>query len=102
MLLYKKINLVVSKIVLSLTYQNQTIMARTIDSIITKVNCKYGAPMGRYGTGTDTPTDKRVFDCAVPMGRDGAYDRGGAYWGIGSQLRVEYTKDLNHVRFYRK
>lgn len=43
----------------------------------------------------------KIYDCAVPM-TDGAYDRGGAYWGIGNQLRVEYTKDLSYVRFYRK
>ena len=42
----------------------------------------------------------RIFDCYVPM-RDGAYDKGGAYWGIGSPLRVEYTKDLSYVKFYR-
>ena len=44
---------------------------------------------------------KRIFDCAVPMS-DGAYDKGGAYWGLGSQLRVSYTKDLQYIMFYRK
>lgn len=42
----------------------------------------------------------RIFDCAVPMS-DGAYDKGGAYWGHGKQLRVRYTKDLTFVEFYR-
>jgi hypothetical protein len=41
-----------------------------------------------------------IFDSAVPMS-DGAYDRGGAYWGIGKQLRVKYTKDLTYIKFYR-
>lgn len=72
---------------------------RTIDKIITKVNCQYGAPMGRSDVGTQ-PTDKRIFDCAVPMS-DGAYDKGGAYWGTGPQLRVKYTKDLSYIEFYR-
>ena len=40
-----------------------------------------------------------VFDCKVPM--NGAYDKGGAYWGFGSELRVSYTKDLKYVQFYR-
>lgn len=73
---------------------------RTIDKIIDNVNSRYGAPMGRPNVG-EKPTDKRIFDCAVPMS-DGAYDKGGAYWGIGSQLRVSYTKDLFYIEFYRK
>jgi hypothetical protein len=73
---------------------------RTIDKIITKVECKFGAPMGRNDVGIK-PTEKRIFDCAVPM-CDGAYDKGGAYWGIGRQLRVSYTKDLTYIHFYRK
>jgi hypothetical protein len=93
---------------------------RTIDKIVTPVSCKYGAPMGRHNfiqqgseikNGTDNINVKyvrisgdywiRLYDCAVPMSNDGAYDRGGAYWGIGKQLRVQYTKDLSYVRFYR-
>lgn len=78
---------------------------RTIDKIITKLDCKFGSPMGR--SDVENPTLKhpsksrtRIYDCAVPM--CGAYDRGGAYWGLGSQLRVSYTKDLNYIKFYRK
>lgn len=74
---------------------------RTINKIITKVNCKYGAPMGRGNVGT-LPTDKKVFDCKVPLVYDGAYDAGGAYWGMGRELRVSYTKDLSYINFYRK
>lgn len=95
---------------------------RTIDKIIDKVNCKFGAPMGRSnvepkeffidknentlilldGTDDGTPkTRKKVFDCYVPMSSCGAYDKGGAYWGIGKALRVSYTKDLTYIEFYR-
>lgn len=90
---------------------------RTIDKIITPVNSKYGAPMGRSSvfppiysiidTGTKyivepiNKKSKRLFDCAVPMSGDGAYDKGGAYWGHGHQLRVSYTKDLSYINFYR-
>lgn len=73
---------------------------RTINKIITPVNSKYGAPMGRSNIG-EKPADKKVYDCAVPMSGDGAYDRGGAYWGIDKQLRVSYTKDLSYIEFYR-
>jgi hypothetical protein len=71
---------------------------KTIDKIITKVNCNYGAPMGRINIDNrDLVTvngqlmakfNGKVFDCAVPMDASGAYDKGGVYWGIGSQLRV--------------
>jgi len=71
---------------------------RTIDKIITKVDGKYGAPMGRSSIG-EKPTDKKVFDCAVPLNE--GYDKGGAYWGYPSDLRVSYTKDLSYINFYR-
>lgn len=72
---------------------------RTIDKIITKVNTSRGAPMGRLNVGTK-PIGKRIYDCAVPM-VDGAYDKGGAYWGLGRQIRVSHTKDLSYIHFYR-
>lgn len=104
---------------------------RTIDKIITKVDCSRGAPMGRCNVGTrpveilpnmDDVTTKdtlesnfiwlqrkkklnrklpKIFDCRVPLPYDGAYDKGGAYWGCGEQLRVSYTKDLSYIQFYR-
>jgi hypothetical protein len=94
---------------------------RTIDKIIDKVDCRRGAPMGRPGVypeyiykfkidqntkvksliNFETKAEKRVFDCAVPMSNCGAYDKGGAYWGKGRQLRVSYTKDLSYIEFYR-
>lgn len=88
---------------------------RTIDKIITKKNCTYGAPMGRGNKGTRPTTitsgpngkifkcnQKKVFDCRVPMcSGDPSYDRGGAYWGLPPNLRVSYTKDLSYIHFYR-
>ena len=95
---------------------------RTIDKIITKVDGRRGAPMGRSNVYPEQysiniahkfilvricdtePTRKkaiRLYDCRVPMCPDGAYDKGGAYWGIGNELRVRYTKDLSFVEFYR-
>ena len=57
--------------------------------------------MGRSNVG-EKPSNKKVFDCRVPLSGDGAYDSGGAYWGIGRELRVSYTKDLTYIRFYRR
>lgn len=74
---------------------------RTIDKIITKCNCTYGAPMGRRNVGYP-PDDKKIFDCYVPMYcSDPSYDRGGAYFGLPVNLRVSYTKDLSYIEFYR-
>lgn len=73
---------------------------RTIYKIITNEDCKYGAPMGRQNVGVK-PNNKKIFDCLVPMS-EGAYDRGGAYWGLGKPLRVAYTKDLTYIEFYRE
>lgn len=91
---------------------------RTIDKIITRVDTRRGAPMGRsnvepqaysivdtgdkFVVDRETKESKRLFDCAVPMASDGAYDKGGAYWGTGAQLRVSYTRDLSFIKFYRK
>jgi hypothetical protein len=74
---------------------------KNIDKIITTVNCTYGAPMGRCNKGTK-PENERIYDCIVPMSSDAAYDKGGVYWGLGSQLRVSYTKDLSYIHFYRR
>ena len=75
---------------------------KTIDKIIGNANSVYGAPMGRSNVGTKPTDNTRIFDCAVPMCNTGDYDRGGAYWGIGKQLRVSYTKDLSYINFYRR
>ena len=72
---------------------------KTINKIITKVDCKYGAPMGRNNIGI-RPSDKKIYDCKVRF-VDYAYDFGGAYWGSPDNLRVSYTKDLTYIEFYR-
>ncbi len=71
------------------------------NKILHNVNCRFGAPMGRFSNNIgDKPKDERIFGRIVYLD-SGGYDKGGAYWGHGSQLRVEYTKDLTYVRFYR-
>lgn len=89
---------------------------RTIDKIIDKLDVSRGAPMGRSNVipqnysivNMGSPHNflvvdgksSRIFDCAVPMS-DSCYDKGSAYWGMGNQLRVSYTKDLSYINFYR-
>jgi len=73
-----------------------------ISKIVCDVNCKFGAPMGRSNKGVKPSNPKvKIFDRKVPMS-ESAYDKGGAYWGIGAELRVEFTKDLSYVKFYRR
>lgn len=85
----------------------------TFKKVIAPVNCKYGAPMGRANVGSYPVTitsgrnnricksnQVKVYDRAVPF-IDGAYDKGGAYWGAPANLRVEFTADLSYIRFYR-
>lgn len=87
---------------------------RTIDKILTKAYSQYGAQMGRSNVGTFPPTitsgpncrifkknQTKVFECRIKLDT-GGYDKGGAYWGLGSELRVQYTKDLTYIKFFRK
>lgn len=85
-----------------------------VSALIPEVSTLYGAPMGRANVGGQPITITRgkngrickkdqtnVYDKRVPMSDCGAYDKGGAYWGIGNQLRVRFTKDLSYIEFYR-
>ena len=64
-----------------------------------KVNCKYGAPMGRaeYGTPEHASEKIRVFHVTI---NNGGYDNGGAYWGIGKPLFCATDYD-NFTRYTR-
>ena len=44
------------------------------------LNCRYGAPMGRFSLTTRIDWDARLYLRRVPLD-SGGYDRGGAYWG---------------------
>jgi hypothetical protein len=55
-----------------------------------KVNCKYGAPMGRHGHDAAS-WDREGKLYARHCGGDGYYDRGGAYWGH-SRVYAAWTR----------
>lgn len=65
-----------------------------------KVNCKYGAPMGRacYGTPEMVESKIRLFKVAI---NSGGYDDGGAYWGHGAPLYCAMDNADNYVQFIR-
>lgn len=59
------------------------------------VNCRYGAPMGRSRYGNREPMPGERFHLVrVPLVYDGAYDRGGAYWGSPNDLWAFGLADL--------
>ena len=83
-----------------------------LSEIITPVNCRYGAPMGRANIGKQPVTitsgkncrickshQVKVYEKNVPL-IDG-YDKGGAYWGSPNNLRVRFTKDLSYIEYFR-
>ncbi len=84
-----------------------------IKNVITEVNTKFGAPMGRYNKGERPNTitsgnngrickkhQIKVYTKRVNL-VNGGYDEGGAYWGYGKPLYVSFTKDLNYIEFFR-
>ena len=57
------------------------------------VPCRYGAPMGRRDQ--DPEPDAPAAPIRVkraPMSPCGAYDAGGAYWGIGAPLYCAWSR----------
>jgi len=59
-----------------------------------KVNCRYGAPMGRH---SDTTLFGKVRLSRVEMRGD--YDSGGAYWGLGAPLYCAQDDGGNEIYF---
>ena len=80
---------------------NLEVIENTFNKVVAPVNCKNGAPMGRIqNSENDKPTSLKIYDRKVNL-NSGGYDKGGAYWGLPNNLRVEFTKTLKYVRFYR-
>lgn len=66
-----------------------------MQTFITPVSCKHGAPMGRH-TGPDylDTTAGKIYLRRVPLD-NGGYDKGGAYWGHGAPLWEALDQDGN-------
>jgi hypothetical protein len=80
-------------------------MATTIQNLgytkfVGQTNTTHGAQHGRGSSLSPRPTDQKIYEKHVPLTE--GYDRGGAYWGIGSPLYLEFTADLTWWRFVRK
>jgi hypothetical protein len=63
-------------------------MPITLEDHIPKVGTRYGAPMGRRTDGTYDPEVCASFAGKVSLRCicRGAYDAGGAYWGLGDPV----------------
>jgi hypothetical protein len=77
--------------------QKQSASTQVYNQIICKVDTSRGAPMGRSTVGTKQDAEgKRIYCRRIYL------SNGGAYWGCGAPLYVEYTLDGNYVNFFRK
>lgn len=75
-----------------------------LSKIITKCNCRFGAPMGRCDKGRENLSleSKTIYDNIIHLD-GGGYDNGSAYWGIrnlNEVLRVCYNSELSFKYFY--
>lgn len=68
--------------------------------LVCPVNTRYGAPMGRANQAPPSWEGIPCFDRRVPLDSSG-YDQGGAYWGLGSPVRLRISKDFKYWEFYR-
>ena len=64
--------------------------------ILTKVNCDYGAPMGRHERHSPDPNVPFQFYLHRIYLNDG-YDDGGAYWGSGQPLYRAYAETDDYI-----
>jgi hypothetical protein len=72
------------------------------NQILCEVDSSRGAPMGRPDVGERKDVEgKRIYCRRVYLIYDGAYDKGGAYWGCGATLYVEFTLDKSYISFFR-
>lgn len=82
---------------------NQITSSQIYSQLLHNLDCRRGAPMGRPDVGSQADaTGKRIYCRRVYLTCDGAYDKGGAYWGIGAPLYVKFTLDKSYVEFFRK
>ncbi len=81
---------------------NEVSSQQVYDTLINTVGTIYGSPRGRENVGSRKSVKrKQIFRRRVFLIYNKAYDKGGAYWGMGDPLYVEFTLDKSYVRFFR-
>jgi hypothetical protein len=74
-----------------------TTLNAAYNALLYDVDVEYGAPMGRPSI-----LSNKIPECRRIVRVDDGYDKGGAYWGIGEPLYVEFNKDLSYINFTRE
>lgn len=65
-----------------------------------KVNCRYGAPLGRRGSLATVEPEGKVSLQRVRLD-NGGYDAGGAYWGHGAPLYCAMDEGGAFTSYFR-
>lgn len=69
--------------------------------ILRSVDCTSGAPRGRDNIGSLKDAEgQKIYQRKVALNK--GYDIGGAYWGNGDPLYVDFTLDGKYVFFHRE
>jgi hypothetical protein len=69
--------------------------------ILRNVNSSSGAPMGRANVGTlEEVKGQKIYQRKIALNK--GYDIGGAYWGNGDPLYVDFTLDGKYAFFHRE
>lgn len=71
-----------------------------MQKLLKQLNCKYGAPMGRYPEGKKPVNTTKVHVFKIQLD-SGGYDNGGAYWGHDKQAvycATDGDQYFNYVR----
>jgi hypothetical protein len=66
---------------------------------LSKVDCKYGAPMGRRSHYASANWSGRLYARKVALD-SGGYDSGGAYWGHSQTLFCVYNNQEGENEIY--
>lgn len=71
--------------------------------VLANVDCSKGIPNGRQNVGLlEQIGDRKVYSREIKLNPVTYTDRGGAYWGPGDPVFVDFTLDLSYIYFHRE
>ena len=86
---------------IKMRFMSDLTAADMFNKVVCPVNLRYGAPMGRQSNPPKSWEGIPRYDRKVLLD-SGGYDKHGAYWGLGGELRLRISKDFQNWEFYRK
>lgn len=82
-------------------YKGVDVALPVFKKILCKTGSASGAPRGRANVGTlEEVEGQKIYQRGVKLHK--GYDTGGAYWGEGDPLYVDFTLDGKYVFFHRE